>query len=397
MKPTCPAPIGLLACILVQVLLMATGDAKIIRGHLTTASNFQFVDRFCFQPDEEGSLQYEIKYKAADCCYKLLMFNDEPGQWPYIREHGQALSCGEKKEVIPGAENAKLTLQDPYNGCQRYNDSDGVEYMLCTGGRSFETVRARWWFLVMSNCYSDDGIDFEFHITMTNGVKLWDKHFSADERYILETDMTFLFVYFAMLLITAYFTKILADRNLLHSTYKLFIWSMLAEFSSLLLLTIALGKYGSTGVRMHGLEVLANLIGAAGILVFILMIVLLGKGFTVTRGTLSKTSFMKLATFMTMYTITYCILYIYEETMFDPRDVLYKYESVAGYGLIGLFFIGFLWTYYAIFFSIKNYPEKVSFYVPFGFIFALWWLATPMTIFICNHALDAWVRLVSIS
>ncbi|XP_070551306.1 transmembrane protein 145-like [Ptychodera flava] len=204
--------------------------------------------------------------------------------------------------------------------------------------------------------------------------------------------MTFLFVYFAMLLITAYFTKILADRNLLHSTYKLFIWSMLAEFSSLLLLTIALGKYGSTGVRIHGLEVLANLIGAAGILVFILMIVLLGKGFTVTRGTLSKTSFMKLATFMTMYTITYCILYIYEETMFDPRDVLYKYESVAGYGLIGLFFIGFLWTYYAIFFSIKNYPEKVSFYVPFGFIFALWWLATPVTIFICNHALDAWVR-----
>ena len=49
---------------------------------------------------------------------------------------------------------------------------------------------------------------------------------------------------------------------------------------------------------------------------------------------------MKLAMFMTVYTITYSVLYIYEETMFDPRDVLYKYESVAGYGLIGLAFIG---------------------------------------------------------
>ncbi|XP_070560403.1 transmembrane protein 145-like [Ptychodera flava] len=392
MKSTQFTSVGFLGLILVQLLMMSAVEAKFIHGHLTTASNFQFLDRFCFQPNEKGTLHYEIKYKADQCCYKLLMFNDEPGQWQYIRKHEDTMTCGEKKEVIPGSYNNKLTLEDGFNGCEKSTDADSIEWIRCVGGRSFQTDRTRWWYLVISNCYSDNGIEFEYNITMTNGVKLWDKHFSADERYILETNMIFFFVYFAMFGVTMHFTKVLKERKLLHCTYKLFVWSILAELSSLLLLTVALGSYGSTGVPLPGLQMFANLLGAAGNLVFILMIILLGKGFTVTRGTLSELSWIKLAIFMTLYSITYFALYIYEETMFDPRDVLYKYESVAGYGLVGPFFIGFLWTCYAIFTSIKDYPDKVSFYVPFGVIFALWWLATPVTIFICNHAIETWVR-----
>ncbi|XP_070537748.1 transmembrane protein 145-like isoform X1 [Ptychodera flava] len=382
-----------LGCILVlQMFFLIPGDAKFIQGHMTTASNFNFIDRFCFQPNEKGTLHYEIKYKAENCCYKLLMFNDEPGQWPYIRQHEDTLTCGEKKETIPGTYNSKLTLTDGYNGCKKVTDSDGIEWMHCVGGRSFQTPRARWWYFVMSNCYSDVAMDFDYNITMTNGVKLWDKHFSADERYILETNLVFMVLYFFLFVITLRFSKILSERRLLHSTYKLYAFSVLAEFSSLILMTIAYGMYGTSGLPYPGLEMFANCVESAGILVFILMIILLGKGFTITRGKLSEVSLTKLAVFMTVYTIVYCALYFCEETMFDPRDVLYKYESYAGYGLIGLYFIGFVWTHYAIYFSIKHYPDMVEFYVHFGVVFSFWWLATPVTILVCNYAIDAWVR-----
>lgn len=47
---------------------------------------------------------------------------------------------------------------------------------------------------------------------------------------------------------------------------------------------------------------------------------------------------------------------------FDPGEVLYLYESPAGYGLIVLRICAWFMFIYAIIFTIKKYPEKVSAY-----------------------------------
>ncbi|XP_070550691.1 transmembrane protein 145-like [Ptychodera flava] len=192
--------------------------------------NFNFIDRFCFQPNEKERSTMKLSTK-------LLVVRRRK----QFRTH-----------------NSKLTLTDGYNGCKKVTDSDGIEWMHCVGGRSFQTSRARWWYLVMSNCYSDVAMDFDYNITMTNGVKLWDKHFSADERYILETNLVFMILYFFLSVITMRFSKILSERRFLHSTYKLFAFSVLAEFSSLFLMTIAYGMYGKTGLPYPGLEMLGK-------------------------------------------------------------------------------------------------------------------------------------------
>jgi len=49
-----------------------------------------------------------------------------------------------------------------------------------------------------------------------------------------------------------------------------------------------------------------------GILVFILMLIVIAKGFTVTRGRISTSGSIKIAVFMTLYTITYAVLFIYQ-------------------------------------------------------------------------------------
>lgn len=58
---------------------------------------------------------------------------------------------------------------------------------------------------------------------------------------------------------------------------------------------------------------------------------------------------------------------------FDPGEVLYVYESPAGYGLMALQLVAYVWFCYAVLISLKHYPEKQPFYIPFFTTYTLWW------------------------
>lgn len=58
---------------------------------------------------------------------------------------------------------------------------------------------------------------------------------------------------------------------------------------------------------------------------------------------------------------------------FDPGKVLYVYESPAGYGLLVLRFLGWMMFVYGTAFTLKHYPEKNGFYLPFFFFSSMWY------------------------
>ncbi|XP_077985248.1 transmembrane protein 145-like [Glandiceps talaboti] len=371
--------------IFLVLCLLPSYEGKYIEGHFETEKDFQFVDRFCFQPNERGRLEYDIKYPAT------LLFSDDNSQWPYIRKVGESMTCKEKQERIPKTTRGAMFLEDGRYGCQLETEEiygDTVQNIHCKGHAELLSNRERWWYIVLSNCDFDSGIHAHYNMTMTNGDSLWDKHFSADERYIWETDLVFLILYMIMLSVVGYYSRELIARRMFHLTYKLFVGSVIAEWLSLGLKLAGYIKYAVTGVAVPGLQIFADLDSAVGIMLFVLMIMLLGKGFTVSRKTLKPHNFVGICLFMAVFGIAYIALYAYDELLFDPRDVLYKYESPAGYGIVALNVIGFL-----IFFSVEQVTrKKVHFYVSFGVIISIWWLATPMTIFVCNYALDPWLR-----
>ena len=65
------------------------------------------------------------------------------------------------------------------------------------------------------------------------------------------------------------------------------------------------------------------------ILVFILMLLLLGKGFTVTRGRISTGGSIKIAIFMTLYVITYAVLFFYDASV--SIDLNFKHRCCNPY------------------------------------------------------------------
>ena len=47
-------------------------------------------------------------------------------------------------------------------------------------------------------------------------------------------------------------------------------------------------------------------------IIFLLMLILMGKGYTITRGKLSAISTIKITVFFTLYTIAYIVMFIWE-------------------------------------------------------------------------------------
>lgn len=86
----------------------------------------------------------------------------------------------------------------------------------------------------------------------------------------------------------------------------MFITSVLLQAVGLFLLTVAYGKYANDGV---GSFVSGRMFEATSEIFYILMLILLGKGYTVTRARLRSRSVVKVTVFMSLYCVTYIALF----------------------------------------------------------------------------------------
>lgn len=57
---------------------------------------------------------------------------------------------------------------------------------------------------------------------------------------------------------------------------------------------------------------------------------------------------------------------------FDPGEVLYIYESSAGFAILGMRLLGWIWFVYAVIFTMIHYPEKSNFYTKIFLFYSLW-------------------------
>ncbi|XP_011525093.1 transmembrane protein 145 isoform X1 [Homo sapiens] len=362
--------------LLLLLSLPPRARAKYVRGNLSSKEDWVFLTRFCFLSDY-GRLDFRFRYPEAKCCQNILLYFDDPSQWPAVYKAGDK-DCLAKESVIRPENNQviNLTTQYAWSGCQVVSE-EGTRYLSCSSGRSFR---------------SGDGLQLEYEMVLTNGKSFWTRHFSADEFGILETDVTFLLIFILIFFLSCYFGYLLKGRQLLHTTYKMFMAAAGVEVLSLLFFCIYWGQYATDGIGNESVKILAKLLFSSSFLIFLLMLILLGKGFTVTRGRISHAGSVKLSVYMTLYTLTHVVLLIYEAEFFDPGQVLYTYESPAGYGLIGLQVAAYVWFCYAVLVSLRHFPEKQPFYVPFFAAYTLWFFAVPVMALIANFGIPKWAR-----
>lgn len=199
------------------------------------------------------------------------------------------------------------------------------------------------------------------------------------------------FIVYTLLLVALFFCTVeLKSLHLYHCTYRLFAFSVMMEYAGVIVLGISWIRYGMTGFGPN--TTIGGLLMGCSEIAFLLLLLLMAKGYTITRARLSSCSIVRLTIFINTYIVAYIILFIYQAEAFDPGEVLNLYESPAGFGLSVLRCISWCFFMLSTAATIRKYPEKSSFYYPFGLLGSVWILGGPFLTLIGIGMLDAWVR-----
>lgn len=135
---------------------------------------------------------------------------------------------------------------------------------------------------------------------------------------------------------------------------------------------------------------MGEILEGASEICFLAMILLMAKGYTITRARLSTCTTVKLTVSINFYIVVTLCIYLAEE--FDPGEVLNVYESPSAFGAMGLRAGSWIAFLLAISATLRKYPEKSDFYYPFGAFGSFWILGGPVITIIGINVLDAWVR-----
>ncbi|KAF6018645.1 TMEM145 [Bugula neritina] len=364
--------------------------AKIAEGYVKSPKDWYFLTRFCFLGSADsskghvGRLSWTISFskesyyfnKSTQFPYKLLLYPDD--DWDNVYP-GSGESCEEKADVLIGTGNSHSLSPDyKFSGCQEVSTGGGIQTGVtynCSAGKTFGTPKEKWWYIVIANCGSPEGVDVAYELLLTNAPegKVFFEHYSADEFFILQTDIGFLVAYFVMITLSAYVTYALNKIQMFHVTYKIYLASILIQLLSLMVLVGYWSNYGLTGIPKDSWKYFGRFLEFFGTVLFVMLLILMAKGYTITRGRIRKIGVIKIISF-------------------DPAEVLYIYDSVPGYILVAIRLFAWLWFCYGIFFTMKNYEEKRAFYIPFFVIYSIWFWAAPIMVFIALDGIPKWTR-----
>ncbi|CAG2228871.1 unnamed protein product [Mytilus edulis] len=307
----------------VKLLLLVFGifqynsitTGKRVEDYVVDSGDWKFITRFCFLA-RKGTLRYSFEYPVTHSTHSVLLYFDEDDQWPAVYKSGK--TCEQKVATLNPANNQIIHMSVLYSwsGCSQIT-KNGQDVILCEGGRVFKSTRERWWFLAVSRCDQSSGgvgLNFTYNFHMTNGPEddLLRHEYSADEFYILPIDISFLLAYVVLFVLSCICAYLLKQRQLFHTTYKMFMVALLFWLVGLMFASISYGMYGGSGYEQPQTKVVGRIFSTISEMIFLLMLVLMGKGYTITRGVLSTQSTIVISVFFSAYTVCYSAVFIYE-------------------------------------------------------------------------------------
>ena len=403
----------------IGLILVSFVSAKVLSGTTNTFENFHFLARFCFRP-HNGKASFTFNYRRENVdgviptYNSLLMYYDGEDQWEAA--YKTPLTCKEKEDLLTsqGDEYQIAELrQTPEMYCLQEDNTNPL--INCTsnfknnehvyelgdpnivtfhdGYIGFQNSRARWWYFAVSNCANPNGVTkMSYNVELTNGNSFWNKHVSADEIGILETEIVFSILSLYLVITSARVAYILANRQVFHTSFKIFLASVILQMITIIISTTYRCVINKTGEENKPLQYLGKATSILAETLFILLLILLSKGWTVVRGRLSSQGTMILSASITFYFLAQVVALFWQAYMFDPGEVLYEFESLPGYAVMGCIIVMWIWFCTCNFHTLKLYPDKSKFYGIFFGAYSVWFLAKPFIVMIAAFQLEDYYR-----
>lgn len=151
-------------------------------------------------------------------------------------------------------------------------------------------------------------------------------HFSYDQQNILEQCLIFFVIYIFLVPI-----QIHGSRKQSHPVTKLFTMSIILEFISICFILIHLLRFASNGQGNEALKVTGEIFDILSRTSFMLILLLLAKGWAVTRLEISSLSWFALIVIWISYLTLNFVLYVWNMTEIDVITDIDEFQTWPGF------------------------------------------------------------------
>jgi hypothetical protein len=203
----------------------------------------------------------------------------------------------------------------------------------------------RFWYISMVSCYrnltsceweaSDEHpLKIKYNIQLVNGYPSKEQstfyspfiyHFSYDQQNILEQCFIFFTIYIFLVPI-----QIHGSRKQNHPVTKLFTMSIILEFISICFILVHLLKFASNGRGNEELKITGEIFDILSRTSFMLILLLLAKGWAVTRLEISSLSWLALIIIWVSYLTLNLVLYVWNMTEIDVITDIDEFQTWPG-------------------------------------------------------------------
>jgi hypothetical protein len=360
---------------LLVFIFFLTVEAKYSHGKFSTTDNFHYVEKFCFATDktDPGTMVFSATTKQAS--QLLLVTYQDFGDHDWNEVYKKGLDC--KTALLKSASNTSFSSDVP----------QPFEF--------FETQRPHYWYIALLNCGGQQ-YDIEYHIEFKQAKADWNQQFSFDEQYLELTYILFSVVYFLGFLIHLFGDFQFYRTKSFHPVIRLLTISITFELLSVWSYLIHYVIYSRDGVGSYFLYIMGNIFDYLAALVFMLLLILIAKGWGITYPSISHIQDQRLVLFgiLVIFFIFYVVLFFWSLFGLDPASTVYVYQSIPGIIFLVVRFVTLLYFLFCIFRTLReeNDESKRKFYVIFGAGYTFWFLSLPLLVLLALR-LDIWVRM----
>jgi len=363
---------------LCSLLVLAVVQAKILNDHVK-GNDFVFLGKFCFiqvpaePPTAGGLLSWKINnLPNVNPKVVLAFYHDAYNNrtWPDIYQ--KSISC-----------------QDKF--AQRHD----MAFLNQSSVLVKDVVSPHFWYVAAVNCGGEIDLDYEMSFINTLGDK-WQQQFSCDEIGLEGLYISYFIFYIIGVCIHAYAVFTLVRASSYHTIVKLLSIAIGLEGTSVFGLFIHYTVYEKNGVGAPALKGIGDLLDLAAQVVFIFLIVLIAKGWCISKTRLDDRRVVLIG--VGVLGLAYLALFIWEMAGVDPASTLYIYQSPPGIIILvfrAVTMLWFIWSVRATYME-ENHPSKRKFYLWFGIAYVAWFLALPLIAIIAAGTKNAWNELKTV-
>lgn len=270
-----------------------------------------------------------------------------------------------------------------------------------------DTRQPRYWYVSMVSCYRDDSnssacfwsydseqqMTIEYDIWLVNGhpshkdSNPFEHQFSFELHDIFELYLAFFLAYTFVLPIQLY-----ALSQQRHAIPVLLTTCIGLEYVGVILNFVHVTKFSFDGEGVEAMKVIGNFIDMASQCLFMLLLLLIVKGWNITRQTLPLQAWLVLLSVWCGYSTANVALFIWNQMDVDLISDIDEWQTWPGCLILSfriLIMLWFLWELRETF-KFEHGEKKTKFYLHFGAGFLVWFVYLPLVTIVCKELSALW-------